>query len=196
MSLRPQPTRWFELLVMRSELSAAIDLLARSARVELQSHGEAPGPLSLPECREMLEEFDALEQRYGRYWPTPRAHDPDERAEPHDMLEGAMMRLRRWALHARDPVERLQDLDRRREDLRLLKALFRDDASRLPNMKALSQAGPMLKVCLYRLATDEWPQVVPETVITHRLSRPDHVFLLAVGLAEEIAALERQLETQ
>ena len=37
MSLRPVPARWFEVLVMRDDLTAALDVLARSARVHASS---------------------------------------------------------------------------------------------------------------------------------------------------------------
>jgi len=66
MSLRPSPASWFEVLVLRDDLTAAIDALARSSKVELQSHGESRTPLLMPECRERLVEFDELRQRYGR----------------------------------------------------------------------------------------------------------------------------------
>ena len=54
MSLRPQPAQWFEMIVIRDDLSAALDLLSRSARVELQSQGEVHAPLLTPESRELL----------------------------------------------------------------------------------------------------------------------------------------------
>ena len=45
MSLRPASANWFELLVMREDLAAAMRVLASSRRVELQSHGEAKAPM-------------------------------------------------------------------------------------------------------------------------------------------------------
>ena len=77
MSLRPSPANWFEVLVLRDDLTAAIDALARSSKVELQSHGESRTPLLMPECREMLVEFDELSQRYERYWPQACHDEPD-----------------------------------------------------------------------------------------------------------------------
>lgn len=193
MSLRPQPARWFEVLVMREDLTAALDVLARSRRVELESHGETRAPLLTPEAREMLETFGALEDRFGRYWPTPKAHKPDERTEPQLMLELALSRLQDWAAAARDPVDRLDVLIRQRDDLRLLVALFGDSKGPLPDFEQLSRAGPMLNTCLYQLSTDRWPEALPGGVITHRLVTPEHTFLLAVGLPGEVHELEQQL---
>lgn len=193
MSLRPVPARWFEVLVMRDDLTAALDVLARSARVELQSHGETRAPLLTPESRELLEEFDALRRRYGHHWPAPRAHVPDERQEPHVMLELAMTRLRGWAAAARETVDRLEALLRQLEDLQLFSTLFQDATGPVPDLQDLAQAGPMLESSLYLLAADEWPQALPASVITQRLVTPDHTFLLAVGLPDDMVQLEQQL---
>ena len=108
MSLRPATANWFEVLVLRDDLTTAIDTLARSSRVELESHGESHTPLLMPECREMLGEFDELLQRYERYWPTPRHNEPDERLEPQQMLRDAMRRLRAWTSEASLVVQRIE----------------------------------------------------------------------------------------
>ena len=71
MSLRPVPARWFEVLVVRDDLGAALDVLARSSRVELEAHGAAQAPLLDDAARALLEEFASLEERFGHYWPTP-----------------------------------------------------------------------------------------------------------------------------
>ncbi len=81
MSLRPASANWFELLVMRDDLAAAMKVLASSRCGELQSHGEARAPMRMPECRELLEDFDELERRFRHHWPPPSPHEHDERAE-------------------------------------------------------------------------------------------------------------------
>ena len=106
MSLRPSAANWFEMLVLRDDLTTAIDTLARSSRVELESHGESRTPLLMPACRDLLGEFDELRQRFERYWPPARHHEHDERQEPQQMLDGALRRLRGWASDAQDLVRR------------------------------------------------------------------------------------------
>jgi V/A-type H+-transporting ATPase subunit I len=194
-SLRPASANWFELLVMREDLAAAMTVLASSRRVELQSHGEAKAPMLMPECRELLEEFDELERLYRHHWPAPAPHEAEERDEPYKMLQHSLERLRGWAADARDVVERLEQLTGQRDDQELLLEMLRD-AESLPDLGQLSRAGPMLESGLFLLGSGEWPGTTPGTVITRREATPAHRFLLAVGLPDEMSELERQLHAQ
>ena len=195
MSLRPASANWFELLVMRDDLAAAMNVLATSKRVELQSHGEAKAPMRMPECRELLEEFDELERRYRHYWPTPAPEQGGERGEPYRMLQNSLDRLRGWASDARDVVDRLERLTARSNEQQLLLDMLRD-AESLPDLARFSRAGPMLESGLFLLGSGEWPDTTPGTVITQRVPVPEKRFLLAVGLPDEMAALEQQLHAQ
>ena len=195
MSLRPRAASWFEALVLRDDLAAAIDVLARSARVELQSHGEVR-PAAVPdEARDQLEAFDALEQRYGRYWPAERAHEECERCSPQAMLGAALARLQNWAEAAGPVVARLEALEREQDDLRLLQLLCRDTAV-ASQLAPLARPGSLLASCLYRLAPGQWPDALPDLVITQRFDVAEYSFLLALGLAKDIADLEQRLQLQ
>ena len=55
--LRSVPTRWFELLVAREDLSNAVETLAGTLAVELETHSETTAPLSVPDIRAQLEEY-------------------------------------------------------------------------------------------------------------------------------------------
>ena len=195
MSLRPASANWFELLVMRDDLAAAMKVLAASKRVELQSHGEGRAPMMMPECRELLEDFDELERLYRHHWPPPAPHEADERAEPYNMLQRALGRLGGWATDARDIVERLENLTERSNDQELLLKMLRD-AESLPDLAQFSRAGPMLHSGLFLMGSDEWPATTPGTVITQRVVIPAHRFLMAVGLPDEMSELEHQLHAQ
>ena len=192
MSLRPTTANWFELLVLRDDLTSAIDALARSSKVELQSHGVSPAPLLMPECRDMLGEFDQMLQRYERYWPAARRHEPDQRLEPQQMLDNAMRRLRAWSSEARDVVQHIETLTARVSDLQIVLPLLKQERPSL-DLSRFVNAGPMLRSCVFLLHGDDWPQSLPADVITRRAVTPDHRYLLAVGLPDDIAALERQL---
>jgi V/A-type H+-transporting ATPase subunit I len=195
MSLRPASANWFELLVMREDLAAAMKVLASSRRIELQSHGEGRAPMMMPECRELLEEFDELERLYRHHWPPPVPHEADERAEPYNMLQHALDRLQGWATDAQDIVERLERLTERSNDQELLLEMLRD-AESLPDLAQFSRAGPMLDSGLFLLGSGEWPAATPGTVITQRVVIPAHRFLMAVGLPDEMSELEHQLHAQ
>jgi len=194
-SLRPATANWFEVLVLRDDLTTAIDTLARSSRVELESHGESRTPLLMPECRDMLREFDELLQRYECYWPAPCHHEPDERREPQQMLRDAMRRLRDWTGEARIVVQRIETMARQASDLRTVLPLLQEEQPSL-DLSRFVQAGPLLQSCVYLLSDDDWPQKLPGNVITRRAVTADRRYLLAVGLPDDIAALGRQLSLQ
>jgi len=192
MSLRPAPASWFEVLVLRDDLTAAIDALARSSKVELQSYGESKTPLLMPECREMLGEFDELSQRYHRYWPPACRHEPDERLEPQQMLDDGMRRLRAWADEAHEVVEQIELLTGQAADLHVLLPLLTKEQASLDLSRFVS-AGPMLESRIFLLPGEEWPGSLPGDVITRRAVTADHHYLLALGIPDHIATLERQL---
>ncbi|MBT8087635.1 MAG: ATPase [Gammaproteobacteria bacterium] len=196
MGLRPSSARWFELLVARDDLAAAVDVLAQASLVELEARGEPVAADVDADSRELFDEFEALEHRYGVVWPAPRAIVPAERVEPNVLMAHAVERLRLWSSEAAATVERLRDLWRERDDLVLVETLFRDAGEQLPDIERLAGAGPMLEVRLYLLSGDAWPKELPASVITQRLAAADNRFFLAVGLPQEIATLDRQFEVQ
>jgi V/A-type H+-transporting ATPase subunit I len=195
MSLRPASANWFELLVMREDLAAAMTALAASHRVELQSHGEARAPMLMPECRELLEDFEELERHYRHHWPPPAPDEDADRDEPYEMLDQALVRLRRWVGDAEAVVERIERLTERGNEQQLLLEMLRD-AESLPDLEQFSRAGPMLESALFLLGTGEWPEAMPGALITQRVAVPAHRFLLAVGLPGDVVALEQQLHAQ
>lgn len=196
MGLKPSPANWFELLVTREDLAAALDILARSSRVELEAHGEPCRPMIGADARELLDELDALERKYARFWPAPRAHAASERCEPRRLLERSLDCLRDWAGRAADTVDRLSELERERADLLLVGDLLENAGDRLPDIERLSAAGPILGARLYRLEPGERTDTLPASVLTQRVTTDEHAFLLAVGAEDEMTTLDRHLEMQ
>jgi V/A-type H+-transporting ATPase subunit I len=192
MNLMPAAANWFELLVVRDDLATAMDVLAKSGHVELQDHGETSAPVPLLECRDLLEEYADLERRFEGYWPPAQAHDPDERAEPYAMLQDALRRLRAWAGAARDVVRRVEDLTCQRNDLLLLRDVFRSQEP-MSELGQLSASGPLLQAALFLLPSGKWPEALPGGVIVKRVVTDRQRYLLALGLPEDIASLEHQL---
>ena len=70
MMLRPATASWFELLTSREELGPALDCLAATGSVQLQSYSQSESKLGLPDLRVTLAEFETLARRYAHYWPA------------------------------------------------------------------------------------------------------------------------------
>ena len=69
MSIRPVPARWFEILTARDDLSLAVETLARTGNVELETHSETTRQAVMPELRERMEEYNRLARRHLSFWP-------------------------------------------------------------------------------------------------------------------------------
>ena len=73
MALRPVAAKWFELLIARNELGAALQNLSATGAVELQAHSETSATTLLPGLRAAVDEYKRLTQRYREFWPPARA---------------------------------------------------------------------------------------------------------------------------
>ncbi|NIR32301.1 MAG: ATPase [Gammaproteobacteria bacterium] len=194
MGVRPVATRWFEVLTSREHLAGAMEALAGTQAVELQAH-EVPGAghLTLSELQTRLEEFAELAQRYQPYWPPP-AHAPATPPRAPAVLEEALARLRAWAADADSLIARMQFLSRERIELELLEQLLTHAGPSLPDPKLLACAGPVVAVRLYTLPAAAGHGAEPSTaVLHHRYEIAHRTFVLALGPATEMVALDQEM---
>ena len=56
--MRPIAARWFELLIAREDLTKALETLAKTSSVELETHSELKTESTLPDLRGRLEEYN------------------------------------------------------------------------------------------------------------------------------------------
>ena len=64
MKMRSVPARWFEILTAREDLSLAVEALARTGNVELETRSETTRQAAMPELRDRMEEYNRLARRY------------------------------------------------------------------------------------------------------------------------------------
>jgi V/A-type H+-transporting ATPase subunit I len=69
MSLRPVSARWFELLTTRDGLAVAVETLARTGSVELETKSGTEAHFNMPDLQQRMEEYSRLSRRYHSYWP-------------------------------------------------------------------------------------------------------------------------------
>ena len=196
MSLRSTSALWFELLVERDDLTRALEVLARSGLVELQTHSDLPARNFLSEVQNWLAEYDELARLYAHYWPEALVDTKQEGREPEAMLQMAMQRVRQWVEQADDLVATLQAMEKEQQDLLLLASLFANQQVNLPDPKLLRGAGPFVAAALFLIPDNEWPDVLPSSVITQSLTADKRLFLLAVGEPADMEQLKRQLTTR
>ena len=192
MSLRPARARWFELLTTREHLAIAIEALAATGSIELETHGSAHSAFSLHNLREKMEEFNRLARRYQPYWPQNwrpgRVH-----GKPVVVLDAALLKLRAWEAVARPLILSLEALGNEQAELQLLESMLAHARSETLDFALLAGAGETLAVRLFTLPRHSSIEHLPGSLLTSWVSSNSHDFLLAVGLPSDLEALGAEL---
>jgi V/A-type H+-transporting ATPase subunit I len=193
MALRPVTARWFELLIARNELNAALQILAATGAVELQAHSNVSAAPLLPVLRTAVDEYKRLAQRYREFWPPADGVAAQCTREPEEIPAAALRQLRAWAAEADPVIDRLQMLAQERAELERLQPLLAVTAGVLPNLHLFSLAGPILNSRAYLLAAEPRDWGVPSSVIVQHFRYGDSSYVLAIGPADQIAAFDETL---
>ena len=194
MGMRPQAARWFELLTPREELTRALECLAETRAVELQTHSQPKRAMELPGLPQALDEFGEAQRRFGAWWPEGEIPPVEDALEPVSAMQDAMARLRAWIEDAEPLIATGEDLEVQAQRLRTLGEALGAPGLQLPDLHRLAAAGPVLGARFYRLPPKTMPSTLPGSVITQSLLSVEGVpHLLAVGPRAQLEALDRQM---
>lgn len=187
--IRPEPARWFEIVVARDDAFIALEALAAAGCVEIEWHGAPPEPATAA-MTEHLKDYAALAQRYRPYWPPAATQLAAERRAPVDAMAAALAALNAWAAQAEAPIKSLQKSEARSAELALAASALRELADSRIDFAALARAENGVVASLFALpegvAID-----VPDDVLTRAADVPPERLLLAVGSPESIEAMAR-----
>jgi hypothetical protein len=138
--IRPQPARWFEIVVARDDAFAALEALASAGCVEVEWHetDRLPGAYGAP--AEMLKEVTELARTYRPYWPPPAVRLAAEHRAPADILDSAVATLRAWARDADPLIARIQVAEASARELALAESALREMATTSLDFAALAGA--------------------------------------------------------
>lgn len=194
MSIRPVPTRWFEVLVLKKDLEAVLECLAGTGAVQLQTRAENAAPEAAVAADES--EYQRLASRYHGWWPAPAAPPPGTAVDPALKMQEALSVVTGWAADADGTIDELQAALRERDTLALLKRLFSIPGADLPDLQRFLNAGPRLASAVYLLIPDADLPEGARDLVTARIADDDGEFLLALGEPGAVAALETALLAQ
>lgn len=187
--IRPEPARWFEIIVARDDAFIALEALAAAGCVEIEWHG-APEARAAAAMSELLKDYNALAQRYRPYWPPAATHLAAERRAPADAIAAALAALRAWAAAAEDSIGALQRCEARLAELALAETALRELAASRIDFAALAQAENGVVASLFALPAGVDIEV-PDDVLMRAADVPPERLLLAVGPPESIEAMAR-----
>lgn len=192
-SLRPAPARWFELLTAREDLTLAVETLARTGAVELETHSETATPVILPDLRGRLEEYNRLAQRYHHYWPQDQLHPSDLPGRPVDTLNSALRHLNAWRDSADATVRRSEMLHGELYELEMLREMLLAQGETRLDLGLLPGSGPALAARLFVLPPRTRIAQLPAAVLSSMVHGKVHDFLLVVGPPAAVDVLEQEL---
>jgi len=194
MGIRPQAARWFELLTPRDELTKALECLADTHAVELQTHSQPEHALELPGLHKTLETWGELSRRYGHWWPEGEVPPVEEALEPVSAMHDALERLQAWVDDADPLIAEGERLEIEAARLGELAEALDAPGIRLPDLHRLAAAGPLLGARIYRLPPRTVPQSLPTSVITETYASAEGAaHLLAAGPLAQLEGLDRQM---
>jgi V/A-type H+-transporting ATPase subunit I len=189
--IRPQPARWFELLVARDDATLALEALARTGAVELEARPTAVLPPALVDIRPLLQQFAELSQRYHAYWPIgcgPSAFPESPKAA----LERCLARIRAWAADAEAVIQQLQRGEAERAELGLWRRVLAAMANSNIDLARTVDAGPRVRVRLFVFPPDSEP-AFPAGLLIRQFVAGGSMHALAIGTEEELQSLAHEI---
>jgi len=193
MSLRPVRTRWFEMLASRDELTLALEALAKTGRVELETRSDSRARLSLSGLQQQMEEYSRLARRYHLFWPATDPETPAAPGSPGSILDHALHQLREWERQAGPLVTRHEKLAGEQSELQALVGMLQQVEGDTLDYALLAQAGPALKTRLFALPANTRLEQLPGSLLIKRMRTSAQDYLLVVGPPAETDALAAEL---
>jgi len=188
--IRPQPCRWFEVVVARDDAFIALEALAGAATAEIEWHTRDSIAAQAGRPDEPLKRFAALAQRYRPYWPPPATQREAESKAPADALAAAIDGLARWAQAAEPMVAAVQAAEAQQAELSLAESALAELAGSNIDFSLLGQARHGVSAALFALPRGlDVP--MPEDLLVRTVDLASERLLLAVGPAESIEVMGR-----
>ena len=195
MSLRPVPTKWFELVTGHNELARVMKCLSQTGAVELEARSRPTERVLFLGLDPGLKSYRDLARRYQHYWPPPRPAPQHRAEELSETLKAAQAQLLAWADEADPIIMTIEKLSQNATDLKQLRAALQSVGDEFPDIHTLSCAGPKLQVRLFVLPAGSPWQELPALVLIKPWQTPDASYVLAVGRAADIGDVEAKLQS-
>ncbi len=187
--MRPQPTRWFEIVVARDDAFIALEALASAGCVEIEWH-PAAGQVDSARNAELLKDFGELARKYRPYWPAAATRLAAERRAPLDAMADALRTLAQWSAAADGAIAELQRNEARLRELRLTEDALRAMTDARFDFSQLAQASHGVIASVFALPPRA-PLAVPQDVLTREALLANERLVLAVGPVASIESMAR-----
>jgi V/A-type H+-transporting ATPase subunit I len=188
--IRPQPCRWFEVVVARDDAFIALEALAGAGTAEIEWHTRDSMAEQTGRPDDLLKRYAALAQRYRPYWPAPATHREAEHKAPADALVDAIAGLTAWSRAAEPEVAALQAREAELAELALAERALAELADSPIDFSLLGRAHHGVVAALFALPRGV-DAPVPEDLLIRAVDLANERLLLAVGPAASIETMGR-----
>ncbi|MCC4115964.1 hypothetical protein LLG90_11450 [Aromatoleum toluclasticum] len=192
--MRPDPAIWFEVLAARRDGLRIALALAACGCAEFESASLAPvtageGAEEGAEQQRVRSRFEALERRYGNWWPVaaPGVGDAFDAAG----LARALARIEGWAACAAQPIEALARAEAELSELARWQHWLAGGKLGFVERRTLAGDGA-LGAGLYACERGAAVQA-PDGVLMRAIEGPDRGIFLALGSRAALAQLDEQV---
>jgi V/A-type H+-transporting ATPase subunit I len=183
--IRPEPARWFEIVVARDDAFVALEAMAAAGCVEVEWH---TAPLAGPSGGvqgDLLKDITTLTRTYRAYWPPPARHLDAERRAPADVLAAATQALKDWAAAAEPLIRALQQAEAAAGELSMTQAALKELACTPIDVSALARAENGVTAALFALPVDVALDI-PDALLARSGVVGRERLIVAVGPADAI----------
>ncbi|MFY9972613.1 MAG: ATPase, partial [Chromatiaceae bacterium] len=142
--LRPASTRWFEVLCPRAQSVRTVNALASTGAIEIEVRQRAPSEMPMQHLAEGLRDYQALAQRYGRYWARGRLRHRVLAEAPSVVLDRALTLIAAWRREADPLIDILQESEEELTRLKWLAQIIEKIAESPLDFGAVARSGPVL----------------------------------------------------
>jgi V/A-type H+-transporting ATPase subunit I len=190
MRLRPRPAQLFELYTPRHQTVHALEVLAGTGAVELDTNPKIDAGLETGAIGDAIRKFDRLVQPYQDYLPEHERRPYALDKKPDQLAQDAIAVIERWLADVAPLVDRLRALQAERDNLILLQEYLASLGQTHEDVSLLSRPGGLLYKGLYACPHEQTLEGELVHVFKEVVSGPRHRFLILVGLPEQAPQIE------
>jgi len=190
MRLRPRSTQLFELYTPRHQTVHALEVLAGTGEVELDTNPKIDAGLETGAIVDAIQRFDRLAQPYQDYLPEHERRPYALDKKPDQSAQSAMAVLERWLTDIGPLLDRLHELETERDNLMLLQEYLASFGQSREDVSLLAHPGELLYKGLYACPHEQSLDETLVDVFKEVVSGLRHRFLILVGLPEQAPEIE------
>jgi V/A-type H+-transporting ATPase subunit I len=203
MSLRPNHTRWFELLLPHDDLTDTMEALAHTGNIELERRDHSHLQMDLQDLQLRLQDYTKLQRYYQSFWPKPDTGFSPFNGSPVEIFDKALKNIHSWEKEAQPEIQNLELIEGQLNNMHLLELFLSSKQFSTLDYSLLSTDGSGLIARLFLLPSKSRLQDIPETILWKIYKTKKHhskkhhskkyKFLLLVATVADLDALTAEL---